>query len=723
MKNLLTFFLLTCIFLSEAKAQATKGLSVVQQPTEQKPIGKTYALVVGVSKYKNPAIPSLQFADRDAIAFRNYLVASGVDSNNIILRINEVAKYADILMDCNTMCLETAKRGDKVFIYFSGHGDVESKVITNLGYLLPYDAPSKVYSISAIDIRILQDYVSTASANGVEVVVITDACHSGNLAGGMDGLTNIQNVLKDRWKDEVKILSCQPGELSLEGKQWGNGRGLFSYELIKGLAGEADKNDDGKVTLNELNLFLSNKVPDEAHPSNQYPEVVGSPSAVVSTVNKKYLAQLNSTNSATTFSPIAMKGNVDALLKNQTDSVKKWYALYQMNLDSGSLCVTGFGTKLITVGALDYLRKIPENENTKLLLGIMKRNLAAKMICSITETIDEVINNKTFISNGYFVNWSYSYLSELNDLIGQQKLKDLGLIPKMLYLQALNSDVFTKPNINNLKLLDSALILDKNASYVSALYSYIVQSKTEDINKSNHYAQKAIETSPKLAIACKVLAENYSEMKKYDSSILYWKKLIDFDTSITYKRRANEAVIIGIAQNYLLMNQTDSFEAYFEKLLKIENNSCLTDSLKLARKNSFQGLAYWRNKQYEEAINYELICVGIRRRSFFNSISKKDWADFCDARKTFNSEQLYQYIESRRKNCPFDLIERIFSNYFTTALCYFELKDLKNALKFAEESLVFGLDKNNFENIFKDSEVKNSFEFKALIKKYFPEKK
>ena len=192
MKKLSLFLLVALIFAASANAQTSRGLSLPASTTE-KPEGKTYALIVGISKYKNAAIPQLQYADRDAEAFRNYLVASGVDSGNIILRTNENARYADIMLDLDELCTNKVKPGDKLFIYFSGHGDVESHVITGDGYLLPYDAPRIVYAISAINVKILESYIATLSSKGVQAIVITDACHSGNLAGGLEGLKKHPN--------------------------------------------------------------------------------------------------------------------------------------------------------------------------------------------------------------------------------------------------------------------------------------------------------------------------------------------------------------------------------------------------------------------------------------------------------------------------------------------------------------------------------------------------
>ncbi|MFN8330184.1 MAG: hypothetical protein U0T81_03040 [Saprospiraceae bacterium] len=42
-------------------------------------------------------------------------------------------------------CSDKVKEGDKAIIYFSGHGDVNAKTITQPGFLLCWDAPSRVY--------------------------------------------------------------------------------------------------------------------------------------------------------------------------------------------------------------------------------------------------------------------------------------------------------------------------------------------------------------------------------------------------------------------------------------------------------------------------------------------------------------------------------------------------------------------------------------------------
>ena len=147
-----------------------------------------------------------------------------------------------------------AKEKDKVYIYFSGHGDSENSTIFKSGFLLTHETPKHSYYTNSINIDILNNFVSTLSINNkAEVIFIVDACHSGNVNSAVDnGAVTTAKALSKNVAEEVRMLSCQPNEISLEGEQWGNGRGLFSYHLINGLWGLADLQgvSDGKVTLN-----------------------------------------------------------------------------------------------------------------------------------------------------------------------------------------------------------------------------------------------------------------------------------------------------------------------------------------------------------------------------------------------------------------------------------------------------------------------------------------
>ncbi len=92
--------------------------------------GKTYAVVVGISDYQDPGITDLRFADVDAKKFTEFLrseAGGSVDIENIKLLINEDATMAKFAIALDWLW-EVVGEEDQVYIYFSGHGDVEKRV-------------------------------------------------------------------------------------------------------------------------------------------------------------------------------------------------------------------------------------------------------------------------------------------------------------------------------------------------------------------------------------------------------------------------------------------------------------------------------------------------------------------------------------------------------------------------------------------------------------------
>ena len=87
--------------------------------------------------------------------------------------------------------------------------------------------------------------------------MITDACHSGTLAGNdYRGNYLVGKQLRNTLANEIRITSCGPDELAIENEGWGGGRGVFSFYLINGLIGFADKEKDGIIQLNDIRSYL-----------------------------------------------------------------------------------------------------------------------------------------------------------------------------------------------------------------------------------------------------------------------------------------------------------------------------------------------------------------------------------------------------------------------------------------------------------------------------------
>ena len=256
----------------------------------------TRAVIIGISNYQDEKIPDLKYAHRDVAAFVDFLqspAGGNVDPENIKTLINEEATVGQIFRVMDWL-IDESKEKDQVIIYFSGHGDVETKTIRQRGYLLAHDTPFNNYRSGAIGLDDINDIVATLSeANKSKITLITDACRSGNLAGKSIGGTQVTAAaLATQFANEIKIMSCQPDEFALESDQWGGGRGLFSYHLIDGLVGLADRNEDYEINLREIGRYLEDRVSEDAEPESQIPMTLGNKTTRISLVNDDQLAKL-----------------------------------------------------------------------------------------------------------------------------------------------------------------------------------------------------------------------------------------------------------------------------------------------------------------------------------------------------------------------------------------------------------------------------------------------
>jgi tetratricopeptide (TPR) repeat protein len=254
------------------------------------------AVVVGVARYQDARIPALRFSNRDAAHFAAWLQSPAggeVPADRIRLLTDEQATYGQ-MVSAYTWLLENSGKDDLAILYFSGHGDMENQTVMNHGFLLAHDAPGANYMAGGFPIFYLQSIVRTLSTqNQSQVLLIADACRAGKLAG--EDFSGSQATLKsmsDQFANETKILSCQPNEYSQEDQRWGGGHGVFTWYLVDGLTGMADRNQDQQVTLLEIQRFLEDHVPLAVAPKSQIPIVTGNKGMVIHQVNPEALDAL-----------------------------------------------------------------------------------------------------------------------------------------------------------------------------------------------------------------------------------------------------------------------------------------------------------------------------------------------------------------------------------------------------------------------------------------------
>ena len=543
MKCLFFLFALSIAIVVSAQEKGATPLSPPHGATARV-APTTRAVVVGISDYQDSAIPDLRFADRDAEAFAAYLqspAGGALPGSQIILLQNEKATNARIA-DALIWMLETSKPGDQAIIYFSGHGDVETITKFNRGYLLTYDSPSKIYMAGAFNVRDLQDIISTMSANQVQVVMISDACHAGKLAGeAVGGTAATAQNLSQQFANEVKILSCQPNEFSLEGEQWGGGRGAFSYNLLDGLCGLADKNGDAEVNLFEIGRYLEDRVPEETAPNRQMPFTVGDRNALLARVDAPSLAALRSKKEQEQpqFAKIDSKGMEQLLLAKADTSVPEMYAAFNAAIANKQLLPDPSGEPAGT-SAYDLYQVLSKKPEIEELHNFMRRDLSV----ALQEDAQQAVNaylaaNPEELQRRYNNEKDYSlyprYLDKACELLGPQHFYYKNLMAKHYYFEGLGQRMAAAKEEDQarvsmyqeaIKTQLKALEYEPRAVFV---YNELGLLYTE-LNVGSEaigYLKKAIEITPAWGLPYINLSSALARLKRYDEALEYAQKAIE----------------------------------------------------------------------------------------------------------------------------------------------------------------------------------------------------
>lgn len=248
---------------------ATKDFEVVKTPSitdiqpglkASAPDPSKWALVVGVERYRKA--PPVQFAVNDASAMEEYFTDYlGVPKANSISLLNESATKAEIELLVKDRLRGLMKPGDTLYVYYSGHGIPADES----PYLLPFDGDPESPAITAYPVERL--YVDLAGLPAGKVYVFLDTCFSGRSGradkegalyeGARPGILKVKDPLL--LSEKLTVFSAaKASQLSNSYKE--KGLGLFTYYLLKGMAGYADRNGDGKIQTGELSRYLEDEV-------------------------------------------------------------------------------------------------------------------------------------------------------------------------------------------------------------------------------------------------------------------------------------------------------------------------------------------------------------------------------------------------------------------------------------------------------------------------------
>jgi hypothetical protein len=217
------------------------------------------ALIIGISKYRDEIIPSVRYAKRDAETMASYLeAAGGVSRSRMKTLTDEGATLSDLAAYVEEWLPRRVSANTTVFVYYAGHGTPNP--VTGKAFMVPYDGhPDFVNKLYPLD----RLYETLEKLPAREVVVMLDSCFSGAtgrsvLPSGARPLTlTVENPALTSGK--LAVLAAASGtQISSDYDK--EQHGLFTYFVLKGLRGDADKDGNGVVDVNELYEYIRKRV-------------------------------------------------------------------------------------------------------------------------------------------------------------------------------------------------------------------------------------------------------------------------------------------------------------------------------------------------------------------------------------------------------------------------------------------------------------------------------
>jgi WD40 repeat protein len=247
----------------------SKGGTSYKIIEKQKSLGEynnKYAIVIGISKYKNlnsnsnNKIKNLKYADKDAKNFSDFLKDDKYSGGNwnIKLLVNENATINNIDMTISET-LNKANENDLIFIFFSGHAR-QHPINNDEIYLLSYDFNLDDYT-SGFNYSTLLKRISRCKCK--HIISFIDSCHSGGLGLSKGEKSNYYDELMEQIKNmkenKVFITSCKGNQQSFEDDDFK--MGVFTYFLIKGLKGAAKNTKNSQyVMIGDLYEYVRENV-------------------------------------------------------------------------------------------------------------------------------------------------------------------------------------------------------------------------------------------------------------------------------------------------------------------------------------------------------------------------------------------------------------------------------------------------------------------------------
>jgi len=217
---------------------------------------KLYVLAIGVSKYEEKNL-ILQFAAKDAKDFAESLLKQkdGLYRDLVVKVLTDEKATRDEIIDGFDWISKETTNKDIAIVFLAGHGVNEKGGVY---YFLPVNADIDRLRRTAVPFTEMKNTVTSLAG---KTILFIDTCHAGNVMGARGAPTDITGIVNELASAEngaVVFASSTGKQYSFEDPNWGNG--AFTKAAVEGIEGKADYTGKGRITINMLDLYISERV-------------------------------------------------------------------------------------------------------------------------------------------------------------------------------------------------------------------------------------------------------------------------------------------------------------------------------------------------------------------------------------------------------------------------------------------------------------------------------
>jgi len=218
-----------------------------------------HVVTIGINKYRNPAL-NLNYGVPDAKGLQNFF------GKQPLKLFKEVKQHTLQDRDATRPAIQKLITGlaktqpqDVVIIYYAGHGET----VDGNWYLMPTEItyPEREDHIRKKGIlsKDLDKWIAGVGAQ--KVVMLMDACKSGAALKAFRGFEERKALSRLARASGIHVVaSAGKNQFAVELQELGHG--AFTFTLLEGLEGGADRGKDGTITVRELTSYIEDQLPE-----------------------------------------------------------------------------------------------------------------------------------------------------------------------------------------------------------------------------------------------------------------------------------------------------------------------------------------------------------------------------------------------------------------------------------------------------------------------------